>query len=125
MSVLVRELLLDASLNRLPIDTHSDLIVAVQIVLTSGICSERDINIFDFYLSGYTATEIAHMLIMTTEEINNILARLFTAIEETSGYTDDLFIQKLERQRYRRSGIDRMKVFLKEQSLCFDGHGDK
>ena len=124
MAGLIKELLLDASLNRIPVDMRSDLIISIQSAFTSKVLSSQDIKILDYYLEGYSANEIAEMRITTTEEIENTLERIFTTIEGHSGYTDESFMRKLETsKKYRKSGIRALRLFLQQHSKEYRKHG--
>ncbi len=126
MSGLIRELLLDYSLNKLSIDLKSDLTVAIQTVLTSRVFTKQSAIYLDMYLSGYTADEIAIKHIKHTAEIEQELERLFDALEEYSGYTDEAFIHKLcMTYKYRSSGIRDLTTFLSEHSKHYTTHDMK
>lgn len=121
MAGLVKELLLDYALNRLSVDLRSDLTIALQSALLSF--TPREIKYLDMYLSGYNAVEIAAHYIQTTESVNKTLERIFIAIEETSGYTDENFIHKLElSKRYRKGGIRELDYFLSAHSKDYFSH---
>jgi hypothetical protein len=123
MAALIKELLLDYALNRLSVDMRSDLTIAIQNALSSRVFTLMDIQYLNQYLSGYTASEIALQHNMLTVEIEEILERVFTAIEEYSGYTDTNFIHKLEMtNKYRKSGLNDMNTFLIEHSKHYITH---
>jgi hypothetical protein len=123
MAGLVKELLLDYGLNRLSVDMRSDLTIAIQSALSSSVFNTNDAKMLDLYLSGYTAEEIAVIMNMMTAKVNEYLWRIFTAIEEHSGYTDDGFIHKLElTHKYRKSGMRALGVFLEQHSQVYDIH---
>jgi len=111
MAGLIKELLLDYSLNRLNVDTKSDLAIAIQSALLNF--TRIDAEYLNLYLSGYTAIEIAAKYISTTAEVESTLERIFTAIETHSGYTDQSFIHRLEStNKYRKGGIRDLYTFL-------------
>jgi len=113
MSGVIKELMLDFSLNRLSVDMRSDLIVAIQTVLASHVFTYQEIEYLNMYLSGYNAIEIAAHYLKHTEEIESTLERIFTAIEHQSGYTDQNFIHKLElSNRYRKGKLRDLSTFL-------------
>jgi len=122
MAGLVKELLLDYALNRLNVDMRSDLTIAIQSALLSF--TQVDARMLNLYLSGYTAQEIATMFIrVTTADVEATLERMFTAIEEQSGYTDDNFIHKLESSnKYRKGGIRELNTFLGLHGKSYTAH---
>lgn len=124
MAGLIKELLLDYSLNRLSVDTRSDLTIAIQHALTSGAFKIRDITMLNLYLSGYTAKDIAAMTVTLSEpEIEAILERIFIAIEYTSGYTDEGLVHKLElTKRYRKSNLSKLELFLQDHGKHYTFH---
>jgi hypothetical protein len=123
MAGLVKELLLDYSLNRLNVDIKSDLTIAIQNTLISGVFNFNDAQMLNMYLSGYTSNEIALLFMLNTEIIDIQLERIFTAIEQYSGYTDDNFIHKLEMtHKYRKGGIRDLTIFLEEHSTVYGKH---
>lgn len=123
MSALVRELLLDYSLNKLNVDTQSDLSIAIQTALSSSVFNSDDAKMLNLYLSGYTASEIASIMNTLTAKVNEHLQRIFTAIEEHSGYTDNGFIHKLEMtKKYRKGGIYTLTLFLEQHSQVYEKH---
>ncbi len=123
MSGLIKEYLLDMSLNRLPVDMKSDLAIAIQNVYKSGVFSIREFEYLDLYLAGYNAIEIAARYNTLTQSIESTLERLFIAIEEQSGYTDDGFIRRLEINRqHRLSGIRELKLLLMAHGKKFQNH---
>lgn len=124
MPALIKELMLDYSLNRLSIDLRSDLTIAIQNVLLSGAFNAAEVGYLNLYLSGYTAHDIAMMVITIHEsEIEAILERLFTAIEQTSGYTDQSFVHKLElSKKYRKPGISKLQDFLQSHGKSYSFH---
>lgn len=125
MSGYIRELLLDFSLNRLPVDLRSDLAIAIQQALHS-VFTKTEAKYLDLYLAGYTAQEIAQLKNKTTEYIEQTLQRICTAIEETSGYRDDVLIRKVERDKhYRRSGVRELRTFLTVHGKDFNTHDVK
>lgn len=116
--------MLDYALNRLSVDMRSDLTIAIQDALLSGVFTPQDIKKLDLYLQGYTASEIAIIYTITTNEVEETLERIFTAIEELSGYDDDLLIRKVEaNKQYRRSGISELRAFLTVHGKHFMSHG--
>lgn len=123
MAGLVKELLLDYSLNRLSIDMRSDITIAIQSALSSDVFTINDARILNMYLAGYTAEEIAlHFMIITTL-VEDRLERILTAIEQYSGYTDESFIHKLEStNKYRKRSIHELDIFLKEHSKHYLAH---
>lgn len=124
MAGLIKELLLDASLNRISVDLRSDLIISIQSAFASKVLNSKDIKILDYYLEGYTADEIAAIYTTTTSDIEEILARIFTTIEGHSGYTDDGFIRKIETsKKYRKSGIRALRLFLQQHGKEYRKHG--
>ena len=124
MSGLIKELLLDYALNRLNVDLRSDLTVSIQNVFSSSVFTKVDVRILNLYLSGYTSKEIASMFIVrTVTEIEETLERIFTAIEAQSGYTDQIFLNKIElTKKYRKHGIDKLGIFLVEHSKHYGKH---
>lgn len=113
MAGIIKELMLDFSLNRLNVDMRSDLIVAIQSILLSHTFTYREIEYLNMYLSGYNAIEIAAHYLKHTEEIEAVLERVFSAIEHESGYTDQSFIHKLElSNKYRKGKIRDLSSFL-------------
>src|SRR5437868_5847929 len=121
MAGLVKELLLDYALNRLNVDMRSDLTIAIQSALVSF--THRDAEYLDKYLSGYNAVEIAAQYIETTAHIEAALERIFTAIEEHSGYTDQSFVHKLElTKKYRKGGIRDLNTFLALHGRSYTAH---
>lgn len=123
MPALIRELLLDYAQNRLHVDLRSDLTIAIQSAISSSVFTRQDIEYLDKYLAGYTAEEIAIEYIKYTEDIEIALQRIFTAIEQYSGYTDANFIRKLElTKKYRKNGIDALNTFLTEHGKHYITH---
>lgn len=123
MSALVKELLLDYALNRLNVDMRSDLTIAIQNALSSSAFTYIDAKVLDMYLAGYTADEIAAQHMMLTVLVEARLERIFKAIEEHSGYTDEGFIHKLElTKKYRKGGMRELKLFLDEHSKHYVAH---
>ena len=123
MAALIKELLLDYALNKVSLDLKSDLSVAIQSALLSDVFIAKDAIYLNLYLSGYTAKEIADIDIKTTEEVETVLERVFTAIEYHSGYTDESFIHKLEStNKYRRGNIRDLTTFLQQHSKTFLEH---
>jgi hypothetical protein len=121
MAGLIKELLLDYALNRLHVDVRSDLTIAIQSALLSF--TQREALYLDMYLSGYNAIEIAARFIDTTEHVEGVLERIFTAIEEQSGYTDDNFIHRLElTKKYRKGGIRELHSFLALHGKSYIAH---
>lgn len=98
-TALIKELLLDASLNKLSFELNADLISAVEKVLLSGVFTDQDIAWFDLYLCGYTAQDIAEWYTTTIDIVTASLNRLFLAIANTSGYTDESFIHRIKSAR--------------------------
>lgn len=92
--MLVKELLHDLVHNKLDIDSRVVLVSAIEHIYKSGVCTKKDILLLDLYLCGYSAEEIAMQSVLSTEVVISILARVITAIEHTSGYLDDLFLQR-------------------------------
>jgi len=120
MSTYVKELLIDLSMNRLPIELRFDLIVAVQQVINSGAFTRREIKYLDMFLQGYSAEEIAQRSLTTTDQIELILSRIMTAIEHTSGYTDNSLYRKIQmRGKYSRLRLLEFKDFLLKQEGVF------
>jgi len=120
MSTYVKELLIDLSMNRLPIELRFDLIVAVQQVINSGVFTRREIKYLDMFLQGYSAEEIAQRVITTTDVIESTLARIMTAIEHISGYTDSSLNRKIQmRGKYSRLRLLEFKDFLLKQEGVF------
>lgn len=116
--VLIQELLHDASMKRIHIDLYADLAIAVETVFRSGVFGKRDVKILDLYLCGYTVEEIGMSESLHTETIIEILSRLFTAIEETSGYTDQDFIQRMRiKYKNRPLAIKKLQLYLQQRSL--------
>lgn len=123
MAGLLKELLLDYALNRLSVDMKSDLTIAIQTALQSDVFNTTDAHMLNMYLSGYTSEEIALRFMTTTAKVNEYLCRIFTAIEDYSGYTDDNFIHTLEMtHKYRKSGIRDLTVFLEEHGTVYGKH---
>lgn len=121
MAGLIKELLLDYALNRLHVDVRSDLTIAIQSALLSF--TQREALYLDMYLSGYNAIEIAARFIDTTEHVEVELERIFTAIEEHSGYTDENFIHRLElTKKYRKGGIRELHSFLALHGKSYTAH---
>lgn len=124
MAGLLKELLLDYSLNRLPIDMRSDLTIAIQRAIESRVLKRREILFLNLYLSGYTAHDIAMLtLVLEEHEIEETLERVFTALETISGYTDQGLVYKLEASgKYRKGNIEKLKGFLVEHSKHYTLH---
>ena len=123
MAALIKELLLDAALNKLHVDMHSDLVLAIQSAYVSKVLSAQDIKILDLYLSGYTANEISVQEIKITEEIETILERIFRIVEEHANITDKKFLDSLYKtQRYRKSGLQKLELFMSEHGKVFNTH---
>ncbi len=123
MSGLIKELLLDLSLNKVSVDLRSDLIIAIQDAFYSGVLKPRDIIYLDKYLQGYTSEEIAAMFVGSSESIDNELARIFKTIEEFSGYTDESFMRKVSLNTVnRRSKLKDLRVLLQSHGLTFTEH---
>ncbi len=121
MAGLIKEKLLDYALNRLPLDERSDLTIAIQNVLSS--LDIRHSLYLRLYLSGYTARDIGRMTNITTDQVEIVLERVMNAIEVESGYTDEVFIHKLELDpRYRKSGIRELKALLITHGKQFTEH---
>lgn len=126
MAGLVKELLLDYALNRLNVDMRSDLTIAIQSALLSDVFTITDAKVLDMYLAGYTADEIAARFMMLTVLVEARLERIFTAIEEHSGYTDESFIHKLEStNKYRKGGIRELDRFLDLHGKSYTAHDMK
>lgn len=124
MAGLVKELLLDYALNRLNVDLRSDLTIAIQGALLSGVFTTQDAAFLNLYLAGYSAVEIAQMYSTTTDKVEIVLERLFVAIEEQSGYTDEGFTRKIElTHKYRKSGIQELRSFLTSHGRKYITHG--
>jgi hypothetical protein len=96
---LMKQLLFDATLHRLPFELNADIISVVEQTLVSGVFSDQDIAWFDLYLSGYNACDIAERYITTEDKVIVVLERIIQAIAETSGYTDESFIHRLHKNR--------------------------
>lgn len=131
MSGLIKELLLDYALNRLNVDVRSDLSIAIQSTFKSNIFSARDFKWFEYYLEGYTSKEIADLQnivpflgkLVTTEQVDIALERVFIAVEEHSGYKDSILVNKVERDKqYRRSGVRELREFLLDHGQHFMTH---
>ena len=123
MSALVKELLLDLSLNRVAVDLRSDLIIAIQNAFQAGVLKPRDIIYLDKYLQGYTSIEIASLYGYTSEGIDIALARIFKTIEEFSGYTDEAFMRKVSlNTTTRRSKLKDLRELLITHGLTFITH---
>ncbi len=123
MAGLIKELLLDFALNRVSVDLKSDLSIAIQNALLSGVFTIRDVDYFMMYLAGYSSIEIAAKCITTTAQVEQQLERIFTAIEEYSGYTDQAFIRKVELSgKYRKGGIRDLSTFLVLHSKQYVEH---
>lgn len=119
----IKELLLDMSLNKLPLDLRSDLAIAIQDIFRYGLFSARDLQYFDLYLQGYNAEEIARLCNTFTTDVESNLARIFEALAHESGYTDYQFTRHVElNEQYRRSGIRELKELLKRRSIEFMSH---
>lgn len=120
MAGYIKELLIDLSMNRLPIELRSDLIVAIQQVINSGAFSAREIKYLDLYLCGYSSEEIAAQFITTTDIINESLSRIMTAIEHTSGYTDITLYRRIQLLgKYSRIKLQTLKDFLMQHGEVF------
>jgi len=117
----LKELILDYGLNRLSIDQKSDLSNAISTLYTSGIFAYTDLRILNDYVSGYTAPEIALRHMTTTDVIENILNRMFTAISTVSGYTDERFIESFARQ-YPITRKQKLAEFLLKHGQRFFTH---
>lgn len=123
MSGYVKELLLDLAIDRLSIDQRADLSIAIRQTCLSGVFSAADLHYLQLYLQGYTAQDIAEQHMKTTEYVEIILTRLFTAIEHYSGYTDDILINKvINSKKYRRSGIPKLQQLLHMHGKQFMTH---
>lgn len=124
MAGYIKELLLDAALNRLSVEVQSDLTIAIEQTYQSGMYSIQEMHYLDMYLQGYTSHEIAQQYSMTTEKVDIVLERIFQTIEELSGYTDDTLTKRIERNiHYRRSGIRELQSFLAIHGKRFMTHG--
>jgi len=123
MSALVKQLLLDSSMHArsISLDLYSDLIRSVQDVLTSEVFKDKAYSRYlDLYLSGYNSTEIALLEHTTTAHVEELLHRVFTAIEHISGYTDEAFIERAKQQViYRRSKLPEFIEYIERKSKDF------
>lgn len=121
MAALVKHLVLDHALNRLPVDLFVDLSMMIQVVLSSFTHEEQ--QYFRLYTAGFTAVEIARKYITTSDKIAAVLERQFQALETESGYTDQGFIRKIEQtKQYRKSGINKLRDLLQRESVDFMTH---
>ena len=131
MAGYIKELLLDYALNRLNVDLRSDLSIAIQSAFASNVFSALDFAWFEYYLEGYTAKEIADLQnivpflgrLVTTDQVEAALERVFIAVEEHSGYNDNVLVNKVERDKqYRRSGVRELGDFLLDHGQHFMSH---
>jgi hypothetical protein len=119
-AALIKHLLLDASLCKLSFELNADLISAVQNVLVSGAFNDQNIAWLDLYLSGYTAEDIAERYVTTVADVNVVLERIFVAIAQTSGYTDELFVQHTcQTRKVSPYQLDKMRKYLMQESQNF------
>lgn len=108
---------------KVSIDTHADLSIAVKKAFQSNIFTVQERHYFCLYLYGYTATEIAQRYNMHTDDIEAALYRIFTAIEEISGYSDQTLVNKARQQYHRRTQkIRDLETFLATHSKQYTTH---
>lgn len=118
MSALVKELLHDYVKGKLDTDTRITLMYAIEQLYRSKTFTRNEIVFLDYYLRGYSAEEIAIKSFVSTELVVNVLTRLLTAIEHTSGYLDSIFIQKVQ-HKYTARQITQLKGFLEKHGKQF------
>lgn len=104
--------MLDYAMNRLSIDQRSDITSALQSLINAGVIPNKELYILNRYVSGYTAEEIAIEQYTTTEQIETLLERLFTALEAASGYTDDSFTERVKQMHYPKTKLSLFRSFL-------------
>lgn len=119
MPGLLKELLLDYALHRLPIDQRNDLTTAIASLYRAGVIKRQDIIILDLYISGYTSKEIA--VYIPNTDIDATLSRMLKAIESASGYTDNGFIHKVA-ALYSKERINKLTLFLIDHGNNFNTH---
>lgn len=119
MSGLVKELLLDYSLNRLTTEQNCDFYLAITQGIKSKSFSFLDIKLLNAYLSGYTDEEIAVQFNLHTETVRAKLERTVKVIEELTQYTDAYFIAQNE---LPKSKLKKLEQFLEEHGKHFHSH---
>jgi hypothetical protein len=123
MAGLLKELLLDYGLHRLPIDQRNDISTAITSLYTAGVITNDDLRILNTYLSGYNAEEIASMFSLHADDIEQTLTRVIEAIETASGYTDDDFVYRvIKSTKYPKTKIGALGVYLRYYGRRFDTH---
>jgi hypothetical protein len=118
MSSLIKELLHDYTKNNLDIDTRVSITYAIESLCKSGVFSKQDIFLLEYYYRGYSAEEIALQFILTTDAVISTLARLLLAIEFSSGYLDEAFLNKIS-AKYSPRQIQHAKTFMEKYSKEF------
>lgn len=121
MAGLIKELLLDYGLNRLPIDIRSDISTTISSLVNAGVFKYYELTVLDRYISGYDVIEIAGQLNTTTDRIESDLIRIVKAIETASGYTDTNFVHKY-RRRYTEAKLTTLSLFLIKHGQRFYSH---
>ena len=119
MAGYIKQLLLDLGMNRITIDQRNDIITAIASLQKQGVLSSRDLTCLNLYIEGYNATEIAALVQTTTDSIEILLSRIFTAVETASGYTDEQLINKQSLSSIR---IAELAGFLERYGKEFSNH---
>lgn len=123
MAGLIKQLLLDYAINRLPFEQKTDIATAIHSLQQSKVLSNSDMLLLDDYLSGYTAKEIAEQRTDITENIEQNLMRIIHAIEHASGYTDKKFIRRIEQnKKYSKTKIEVLEFYLQKYGKRFISH---
>lgn len=119
MAALIKEKYLDNAKGNLSIEEKSDLLYAVQLAYKSKLFTYGDICIFDAYLQGYELKEIAVQFNTYTNKVEQILRRLFIALEILTDYTDSAFVNKM-RSLYSEKKINKLEQFLYTHGRAFE-----
>lgn len=123
MAGLIKQLLLDYAINRLPFEQKTDIATAIHSLQQSRVLSDADLLLLDDYLSGYTVAEIAEQRIDITENIEKNLIRIIHAIEHASGYTDINFIRRIRQEKkYSKTKIPALERYLHKYGQMFISH---
>lgn len=117
MSALIHELILDYALDRIR-DPDNRVDLEQSIITVLRVCNEVERKYFIQYVYGYKPHEIALMYQSTTEHVEEVLLRIFEALEYHSGYTDTQFVRKISTiPRLRTIGVHKARSYCTNFSL--------
>lgn len=123
MAGLIKELLLDYSQNKLSVEQQSDITIAIQQCIASGLYTTVDVTLLDLFLQGYDAVEIAKKYELNQVKIEAALSKVFRILEQVSDYTDEAFIKRIESlHKYPESKVATMANFLNKHGNQFNTH---